>query len=58
MPNPNFLQPSINKIIEQDPQIVKVNLEYPEWAARKSLMDKNITNDMKITHVLGSKGQG
>ena len=51
MPNPNFLQPSVNKIIEQDPMIQKVNLEYQEWGARKSVMDRTIVNSMTLEHV-------
>jgi hypothetical protein len=50
MPNPNFLQPSYNKIIEQDPQIIKVNLEYTEWGARKSNLSQNTVNDMTLEH--------
>lgn len=57
MPNPNFLQPSINKIVEQDPMIQKVNLEYQEWGARKSTMDRTIVNSMTIEHV-GSMNKG
>ena len=60
MPNPDFLQPKINKIIHEDPQIQKVNLEFTEWGSRKSLMDKDIKNSMSISHVGGNltTGQG
>lgn len=51
MANPNFLAPKINKIIESDPQIIKVNMEYTEWGARKSMVDRNTTNSMTISHV-------
>lgn len=55
MPNPNFLQPSYNKIIETDPQIQKVPLPYAEFGSRKSIMDRVMINEMIIEHVESKK---
>lgn len=38
MPNPKFPAPSYNSIIETDPQIVKVPLDYMGWGSRKSAL--------------------
>ena len=37
MANKNFPGPNINRIIEKDPQIVKVGLDYMDWGTRASL---------------------
>ena len=37
MANKNFPGPNINRLIEQDPQIVKVPLDYFQWGTRPSL---------------------
>lgn len=37
MANKNFPGPNINRIIEQDPQIVKVNMDIFEFGSRKSM---------------------
>lgn len=51
MANPNFPGPNINRIIEEDPQIVKVNLEATEWGGRKSAQPSDIKNKMSLEHV-------
>ena len=52
---PNFPAPTYNRLIENDPQIKRVNLDNAEWGARKSAMPKNIKNGMTIKHVSGGK---
>lgn len=46
--------PKYNRLIDQDPQIVKVDLHNMEYGARPSAMPKNVKNDMTIKHVKGS----
>ncbi len=38
MSSKNFPGPNINRLIDQDPQIVKVPLDYTGWGARPSVM--------------------
>ena len=57
MANPSFLAPKYNKIIDSDPQIQKVNLEFAEWGARKSNVDRSIVNEMEIVHETNAKGK-
>lgn len=55
MPNERFPGPNYNRIIENDPQIVKVAMENAEWGARKPAMDASSKtwsdNKMTIKHV-------
>jgi len=37
MASKNFPGPSINKLIDKDPQIVKVNMDKVEWGTRPSI---------------------
>lgn len=55
MANKNFPGPNINRIIEQDPQIVKVPMDHMGWGSRASGMPKSIANNMTIKHV-GNEG--
>ncbi|MDE2099903.1 MAG: hypothetical protein KGL39_21800 [Patescibacteria group bacterium] len=43
--------PKYNKLIERDPQIVKVELDTTEFGARKSAMPASIKNSNTIKHV-------
>ena len=40
MASKNFPGPSINHLIEQDPQIVKVKMDDWQWGSRPSVMPK------------------
>lgn len=51
MPNKNFPGPNINRIIDSDPQIVKVPMEKMDWGSRMSGQPKDISNAMTIKHV-------
>ena len=52
MANKNFPGPNINRIIENDPQIVSVgNKKDFDWGARPSAMPKDTSNSMTIKHV-------
>jgi len=55
MANKNFPGPNINRIIEQDPQIVKVPMDYEGWGARASALPKDTSNSMTIKHVSNEK---
>ncbi len=46
-----FPWPYLNKIVEEDPQIIKVPMDYMEWASRKSAQPKDIKNNMSVEHV-------
>ncbi len=49
-----------NKLIEEDPQIVKVPLDGVEWGARRSTLNRiENRNGMNIKHIpnSGSKGK-
>ena len=51
MANQNFPGPNLNRLIEDDPQIVKVPMDYTGFGSRKSAQPKDITNFMRIEHV-------
>lgn len=55
MPSKNFPGPSIDRLIESDPQIIKVPMETMGWGARSSAMpkgdEKPNTGPMGISHV-------
>lgn len=51
MASERFPGPNYNRIIESDPQVVKVDMETAEWGARKSAQPKDIRNGMTIKHV-------
>lgn len=38
MANKNFPGPNINRLIDKDPQIVKVDMDEMGWGARKSIL--------------------
>ena len=40
MSTKNFPGPSINRLIDTDPQIVKVPMDYFQWGSRPSIMPK------------------
>lgn len=48
-----FPGPSINRLIDEDPMIVKVPMEKMDWGARKSAQPKDTKNSMTIRHVGG-----
>jgi hypothetical protein len=50
-----FPWPSLNKIVENDPQIVKVPMDTAEWGARMSAQPKDIKNSMTLEHFSTSK---
>lgn len=39
MPSDRFPGPNINRLIETDPQIVKIALDQVEWGMRKSIQN-------------------
>ena len=51
MASPKFPGPTYNRIIDQDPQIVKVPMDYEGWGSRASAMPKDTSNSMTIRHV-------
>lgn len=51
----NFPGPTVNRLIDQDPQIVKVPMDHMGWGSRASAMPKDIKNSMTINHVGGGK---
>lgn len=55
MASNKFPGPGINRLIDSDPQIVKVKMETAEFAARSSALPKDTKNDMTIRHVGNSK---
>lgn len=55
MPNPNFPGPNLNRVIDTDPQIIKVPMDKTEFGSRSSAIPKNLQNAMTIQHV---KSQG
>lgn len=59
-PNKNFPGPKYNQVIQNDPQIIKINEDHMEWGARQSILGKadmkgDGNSDLKIEHV---KNQG
>jgi len=55
MANKNFPGPYLNRLIEEDPQIVRVPLDKMGFGARKSAQPKNISNSMTLKHVDSGK---
>jgi hypothetical protein len=55
MANEKFPGPSINRLLDSSPKIVRVDQSNAEWGSRKSAMPKNVRNDMTIEHT-GKKG--
>lgn len=55
MANPSFPGPSINRLLDSSPKIVRVDQANAEWGSRKSSMPKNTSNSMTLEHV-GRKG--
>lgn len=57
MANQNFPGPSINKLMDSSPKIVRVDQSNAEWGSRKSAM-KGVAskNSMTLTHVGGKGG--
>ena len=54
MATKNFPGPNINRIIENDPQIISQgNKSNYDWGARPSSMPKDTKNSMTIEHVKG-----
>lgn len=54
-----FPSPSINRLIDEDPMIVKVPIIDPmEAMSRSSALPKNIRNSMTINHVGKDQGPG
>lgn len=51
MPNANFPGPSINRLLDNSPKIVRVPMESTDWGARKSAQPKDIKNSMTLSHV-------
>jgi hypothetical protein len=51
MAESNFLAPKFNQLIESDPQIKRVDLEYTDWGSRKSGLPGSVKNDNTIKHV-------
>lgn len=46
-----FPGPYMNTVPDSDPQIVRVDLDHAEVAARPSAMPKNVKNRMTLSHV-------
>jgi hypothetical protein len=46
-----FMGPNYNKVIDEDPQFIRVPIEQMGFASRKSAMPKNIDNAQTIKHV-------
>lgn len=51
MSTPRFPGPSINRLVENDPQIVKVPMAQTGWGGSKQSQPKDIKNKMTIRHV-------
>lgn len=47
----NFPGPKYNRIIEQDPQIIRVPMDHTDFGARPVAIPNKITNEMVIKHV-------
>ena len=59
MASNKFPSPNINRLIENDPMIVKVDLDRGENAGmRSSSMPKNIKNSMTLSHIGKDSGPG
>lgn len=46
-----FMGPKYNKVIDEDPQFIRVPMENMEIGSRKSAMPKNVDNAQTIKHV-------
>ena len=55
MASKNFPGPNINRLIEEDPQIVKIPMPKMDWGARMSGQPKDVSNSMTIKHVPNEK---
>jgi hypothetical protein len=54
----SFPQQPFNKLIDEDPQIVRVPLANVDWGARPSVMKKiENRNGMDVTHIQNGKGK-
>ena len=51
MADTKFPGPNINRLIDEDPQIVKVPMPNMGWGSRPSAMPKGTENSMTIRHV-------
>lgn len=51
MAEKSFPGPTYSRVIENDPQIVKVPMEKMDWGARRSGQPGTISNNMTIKHV-------
>lgn len=53
MADKNFPGPNINRLIDTDPQIIKVPMAHTEFGSRPSALppDGKIKNEMRIEHV-------
>lgn len=55
----SFPQQPFNKLIDDDPQIVRVPLENVDWGSRPSVMKKvENRNGIDIKHIPNSGGKG
>ena len=57
MANQTFPGPNINKLIDADPQIIRVPMDHAEFGARKSAQPKNIHNEMNLEHISNKGGR-
>lgn len=55
--NPKFPGPNINRLIENDPQIIKVPMASTDWGGSKRSQPANVKNNMTIKHVGDKKGK-
>lgn len=53
MASDRFPGPNLNKLIETDPQIVKVNLDIVEWGSRRSLQNV-LSGDASVPGKVGA----
>lgn len=53
MADKNFPGPNINRLIDTDPQIIKVPMAHTEFGSRPSALppDGKVKNEMTIKHV-------
>lgn len=57
MANPNFPGPNINRLIDTDPQIIRVPMEHAEFGCRPSAQPKKIVNEMTLDHIKNHGGR-
>lgn len=55
--NSPAFNPPMNRVIDSDPQIVRVDLGKTDWGARKS-SQKDISNTMGVRNILNSGAKG